>query len=35
MLVLDWPIHYHLKFLVVCGGVTVVLLATYQLGVRL
>ena len=33
-LVLDWPIHYHLKFLVVCGGVTVVLLATYQFCVR-
>ncbi len=34
MLVLDWPIHYHLKFLVVCGGVTVILLATYQFCVR-
>ena len=34
MLVVDWPIHYHLKFLLVCAGVTLVLLATYQLGVR-
>jgi glucan biosynthesis protein C len=33
-LVLDWPIHYHLKFLVVCGGVILVLLATYQSCVR-
>ena len=34
LLVIDWPIHYHLKFLVVCGGVTIVLLATYQTLVR-
>lgn len=34
MLVLEWPIHYHLKFLLVCVGVTAILLATYQLGVR-
>ena len=34
MLVLDWPIHYHLKFLLVCTGVTLILLATYQFGVR-
>ena len=34
MLMVDWPIHYHLKFLLVCAGVTLVLLVTYQLGVR-
>ena len=34
MLVVGMPIHYHLKFLVVCVGVTVVLLVTYQFGVR-
>ena len=34
MLVVDWPIHYHLKFLLVCASVTLVLLATYQFGVR-
>ena len=34
MLVVGWPIHYHLKFLLVSCGVTVVLLATYQFGVR-
>ena len=34
MLVLDWPIHYHLKFLLVCGGTTLVLLLSYQFGVR-
>ena len=34
ILVVDWPIHYHLKFLLVCAGVTVALLATYQFGVR-
>ena len=28
------PAHYHLKFLLVCVIVTLVLLATYQLGVR-
>ena len=33
-LVVDWPIHYHLKFLLVCGGVTAILLATYQSCVR-
>ena len=33
-LVLDLPIHYHLKFLLVVAGVTVALLATYQLAVR-
>ena len=33
-LVLGWPIHYHLKFLLVCAGVTALVLATYQLGVR-
>ena len=34
MLVVDWPIHYHLKFFLVCGGVTLILVVTYQLGVR-
>ena len=34
MLVVDWHIHYHLKFLLVCAGVTLVLLVTYQFGVR-
>ena len=34
MLVVDWHIHYHLKFLLVCTGVTLVLLVTYQFGVR-
>ena len=34
MLVVEWLIHYHLKFLLVVGGVTLVLLVTYQFGVR-
>ena len=34
MLVLEWPVHYHLKFLLVCGSVTFVLLLAYQAGVR-
>ena len=34
MLIVDWPIHYHLKYLLVCAGVSLVLLATYQFGVR-
>ena len=34
MLVVEWPIHYHLKFLLVFGVVTLVLFATYQYGVR-
>ena len=34
MLIVEWPIHYHLKFLLLCGGVTLVLLLTYQAGVR-
>ena len=33
-LVVGWPIHYHLKFLLVCGGVTVILVVSYQLLVR-
>lgn len=33
-LVIGWPIHYHLKFLLVCGLVTAAVLITYQLGVR-
>lgn len=34
ILVVGWPIHYHLKFLVVCGAVTVAVLITYAFGVR-
>ena len=34
LLVLDWPIHYHLKFFLICTGVTLILLITYQFGVR-
>ena len=34
MLVVGWPIHYHLKYLVVCASVTLILLITYQFGVR-
>ena len=34
LLVLHWPIHYHLKFLLVCVGVSLILLVTYQFGVR-
>ena len=34
LLVLNWPIHYHLKFFLVCTGVTLILLITYQFGVR-
>ena len=34
LLVVEWPIHYHLKFLLVCGGVTVILLVTYEYCVR-
>ena len=34
MLVVDWPIHYHLKFLLVVAGVTAILPVTYQIGVR-
>ena len=34
MLVLELPIHYHFKFLLVCGGVSLVLLLSYQFGVR-
>lgn len=33
-LALNLPIHYHLKFLLVLAGVSVALLATYQLAVR-
>lgn len=34
LLVVGLPIHYHLKFLLVCGGVTLILLVTYQFSVR-
>ena len=30
----DWPIGVHLKFLLICGMTTAVLLVVYQLGVR-
>ena len=33
-LALNLPIHYHFKFVIVCVGVSAVLVATYQLGVR-
>lgn len=33
-LVAEWPIHYHLKFLLVCAAVTAVVLVSYQYGVR-
>lgn len=33
-LVIGLPIHYHLKFLIVCVGVTAAVLVIYQLGVR-
>ncbi len=33
-LVVDWPISHHLKFLLVCGGVTAVVLVTYEYFVR-
>ncbi len=33
-LVLYLPIHYHIKFLIVCVAATAFLVATYQLGVR-
>lgn len=34
MLVVDWPVHYHVKYLLVVVGVTLVLLISYQFGVR-
>lgn len=34
LLVVGMPIHYHLKFLVVCGGVTLLVVVTYQFAVR-
>ena len=33
-LTLYLPLHYHIKFLIVCATVSAVLVATYQLGVR-
>ena len=32
--VVDWPISYHLKYILTCAGVTAVLLVTYQLFIR-
>lgn len=34
ILVIGLPVHYHLKALLVCGGATLILLLTYQIGVR-
>ena len=33
-LVVDWPISYHLKYILACVGVTVVLVISYQLFIR-
>ena len=33
-LTLDWPIHYHLKFLIVCAVTTFIVVVTYQFFVR-
>ena len=33
-LAIGWPVNHHVKFLVVCVGVTGIVLATYQFGVR-
>jgi peptidoglycan/LPS O-acetylase OafA/YrhL len=33
-IVVDWPISYHVKYIVTCASVTAVLLITYQLFVR-
>ena len=33
-LVVDWPLHYHLKFLLVCCAVTATVLVSYQWAVR-
>jgi len=33
-LVVDWPISYHLKYVLACVGVTVVLVISYQLFIR-
>ena len=32
--VVDWPVSYHLKYILTCAGVTAVLLITYQLFIR-
>ncbi len=32
--IVDWPIHYHLKFLLVCAAVSLVALVTYHFAVR-
>jgi peptidoglycan/LPS O-acetylase OafA/YrhL len=32
--IVDWPISYHLKFVLTCASVTAVLLLTYQLFIR-
>ena len=34
LVIVDWPIHYHLKFLLICAVVTLVTLVTYQFAVR-
>ena len=33
-LVVEWPIHYHLKFFLVCAGVIAPVLVTYKIRVR-
>ena len=32
--IVDWPISYHLKYILACASVTAVLLMTYQLFIR-
>lgn len=34
LVVVGMPVHYHFKFLIVCAGVTLIVLATYQFAVR-
>ncbi len=34
LLIVDWPVSYHLKFMLICVGTTAVSLATYQVFVR-
>lgn len=34
LMVVGMPVHYHFKFLIVCAGVTLIVLATYQFAVR-
>ena len=34
ILLVDWPVSVHLKFMMLCGAVIAILLITYQFGVR-